>query len=65
MKIAYLGGLTWYRTDSYWNAASYAASSTWGPGIKLSASYVSGADNNGSSYLGKTYVFAYGDGSGI
>merc|ERR1711981_1120685 len=64
-RIEYDGTQLWYRTDSYWNAASYIASSTWGPGIKLSANYASADDNNGSTNIGKTFVFAYGDGSGI
>lgn len=39
--------------------------STWGPGIKLSSHVESQTDNNGTSDIAKTYVFAFGDGSGI
>lgn len=65
LKVAYLGGLTWYRTDSYWDWTNSELASTWGPSIKLSANYVSAADNNGATYIGKTFVFAYSDGSGV
>lgn len=65
IKYTYLGSQTWYRTDSYWNAACSMLSSTWGPGIIMSANYASGADNNGTTNKGKTYVFAYSDGSGV
>lgn len=64
-RIEYDGTQLWYRTDSYWNSASYAASSTWGPGIVLSANYASTTDNNGTTNLAKTFVFAYADGSGV
>jgi len=64
-RITYAGAQTWYRTDSYWNSASSVASSTWGPGISLSASYSSADDNNGATNVGKTFVFAYADGSGV
>lgn len=65
IKYLYIGTQVWFRTDSYWNAASTEAASTWGPGIKLSANYASAADNNGTTNVGKTYVFAYSDGSGV
>jgi len=65
VKILYDGTLSWYRTDSYWDAGSYRLASTWGPGIRLSAHFSSGDDGNGASNLGKTYVFAYSDGSGV
>lgn len=65
VKVNYLGGLVWYRTDSYWDGTAFEAGSTWGPGIKLSAHYVTSKDNNGTANLGKTYVFAMGDGSGV
>lgn len=64
-RMEYDGTQLWYRTDSYWNAASSVASSTWGPGIKLSANYASTTDNNGTTNLAKTFVFAYADGSGV
>lgn len=59
------GSQVWWRTDSYWNSAATSFSSTWGPGIAMSTHWISGADNNGSTNIGKTFVFAYGDGSGI
>lgn len=65
MKFLYAGTLVWYRTDSYWDVGSNMAASSWGPGIKLSANYASSVDNNGSTDLGKTYVFALYDGTGI
>jgi len=65
VKVNYDGALVWYRTDSYFNGNSYQLGSTWGPSIKLSANIVTSADNNGLTNLGKTYVFAMGDGSGV
>jgi len=61
------GTQSWYRTDSYWNSACTKYSSTWGPGIIMSTTILptSPVDNNGTTDLGKTFVFAYGDGSGI
>lgn len=58
----------WYRTDSYWNNAKTAFSSTMGTGVEMSTHPVQGTADNSSSTtttLGKTFVFAYGDGSGI
>jgi len=59
----------WWRTDSYWNSSATAFSSTMGTGLVMSTNNVnSTADNNsasGATDLGKTFVFAYGDGSGI
>jgi len=40
-------------------------SSTWGVGVELSMNPFSRDDNNGTVNLGQTFVFAYGDGSGI
>ena len=68
LKMDYTGAVSWYRTDSYWNASSTMFSSTWGVGVRLSTNIVSEVDNNGSTValnMGKTFVFAYGDGSGI
>jgi hypothetical protein len=65
LKFAYAGTLVWYRTDSYWDAGSNVAASTWGPGLKMSANYASSVDNNGSTDLGKTYVFTTYDGTGV
>jgi len=65
IRIKIDGTLVWWRTDSYWNSASTSFSSTWGPGIVMSSHWVSAADNNGTTNAGKTFVFAYGDGSGI
>lgn len=65
LKVNYKGGLQWYRTDSYWDGGSFQAASTWGPGLKLSTHITSNNDNNGLTDLGKTYVFAMGDGSGV
>ncbi len=39
--------------------------STWGPGIMLSANSNTGDDNNGATDKGKTYVWAYANGSGV
>lgn len=65
-RIQYDGTLLWYRTDSYWDVSSSVVSSAWGPSIKLSTNYESNVDNNGSgTELGKTYVFALSDGSGV
>jgi hypothetical protein len=64
-RIEYDGTQLWYRTDSYWNSSSYIASSTWGPGIKLSANYASTTDNNGTTNVAKTFVWAVADGSGV
>lgn len=65
VKVAYDGTLTWYRTDSHWDVSSTIIGSTWGPGIAMSTHFASENDNNGTTDLGKTYVFAFGDGSGI
>lgn len=65
MKIDKDGTVSWYRVDSYWNSASTMFSSTWGVGVRLSTSVISNDDNNGATNLGKTFVFAYSDGSGI
>lgn len=65
MRLMYNGVQSWYRTDSYWDNSSFILGSTWGPGIKLSTNSLSKQDNNGMTNLGKTYVFAFGDGSGI
>lgn len=65
VKINYRGTQQWYRTDSYWDKSQYQLNSTWGPGIKLSTHFVSDTDNNGLVDVGKTYVFAMGDGSGV
>lgn len=65
VSILYNGTLSWYRTDSYWNSAKTMFSSTMGTGVVLSTSVWSDSDNNGATYKGQTFVFAYGDGSGI
>jgi len=66
IKIDTNGTYSWYRVDSYWNSASTMFSSTWGVGVELSMNPFSNDDNNGITVnLGKTFVFAYGDGSGI
>lgn len=67
LKIQYNGTVNWFRVDSYYNYAAKAAASTWGPGINLSTNVLSEDDNAGtaSTVKGLTYVFAYGDGSGI
>jgi len=64
-KFEWDGTLVWWRTDSYWDATSYIFSSTWGPGLVLSAHFGSTTDNSGTTDVGKQYVFAFGDGSGI
>lgn len=65
MRLTIAGAQSWYRVDSYWNSAKTAFSSSWGPGLEMSAHWVSGNDNNGATNKGKTFVFAYGDGSGV
>jgi hypothetical protein len=65
VKISYDGTQDWYRTDSHWDQAALVVGSSWGPGIKLSTNWLSNNDNNGTADLGKTYVFALGDGSGV
>lgn len=64
-RYEYDGTQLWYRTDSYYDSASYMAMSTWGPGVILSANAWTGDDNNGATNKGKTYVWAYADGSGV
>ena len=68
-KMDYDGTVDWYRTDSYWNSSAVEFGSTMGTGIILStAGYTFTQDNfvlsTGSTY-GKTFVFAYSDGSGV
>lgn len=65
VRISYLTAITWYRVDSYYNSAAKVAASTWGPGIHLSTSLLSGDDNYGTTSLGLTFNFAYADGSGV
>lgn len=66
MKLLIDGSQMWYRVDSYWNSANTALSSTWGTGVIMSTNHIlSTNDNSGTTNLGKTFVFAYGDGSGI
>jgi hypothetical protein len=65
MKIDKNATISWYRMDSYWNSSATYYSSTWGVGVRLSTHIKSNDDNNGTTNLGKTFVFAYGDGSGI
>jgi hypothetical protein len=65
LKVDKAGTISWWRTDSYWDSSSTMFSSTWGTGVVLSTNVVSNDDNNGTTNLGKTFVFAYGDGSGI
>jgi len=67
--MQHAGTVDWFRVDSYWNSAAKAASSTWGPGIHLSTWWQwgnsVGDDNVASTLFGKTFVFAYADGSGV
>lgn len=67
LKIQYDGTVNWFRVDSYYNSAAKAAASTWGPGIVLSTNGMSNDDNIGTTtaLVGRTFVFAYSDGSGI
>lgn len=68
MKLTIDGTQSWYRTDSYWNSASTSFSSTMGTGVVMSTHVSSEVDNSAASTstsLGRTFVFAYGDGSGI
>jgi len=70
LKYTLAGALTWYRTDSYWNAADAQTRSTWGPALKISAHPLSKDDNSGDATAaaaenGRTYVYAMADGSGV
>lgn len=70
MKLKIDGTQEWYRTDSYWNSTCTKFSSTMGTGVVMSTNPLSGVDNyadntTNTASLGKTFVFAYGDGSGI
>lgn len=65
IKFLYAGTLSWWRVDSFWDVNSSVVASSWGPGISLSANYISQGDNNGTTDLGKTYVFAMYDGTGV
>jgi len=67
VRVLYVGTLSWYRTDSYWNASKSMYGSTMGTAIVLSTNVYSEVDNNSSTSVnkGKTFVFAYGDGSGV
>jgi len=65
VKLSYTGSQDWYRTDSHWDSSSFILGSTWGPTIALSSHIGSEKDNNGTSDIAKTYVFAMSDGSGI
>jgi len=66
VRILYAGALSWYRTDSYWNSTKSMYGSTLGTGITLSTNVYSVVDNNSATVAkGQTFVFAYGDGSGI
>lgn len=65
MKVTYAGSQTWHRVDSHWDKSSYVVGSSWGPGVQLSTNWVTNQDNNGATDLGKTYVMALGDGSGV
>lgn len=68
LKIDYTGNTDWYRTDSYWNSAATEFGSTMGTNITLSTSNVQKYDNfvaSSGTAFGKTFVFAYSDGSGV
>ena len=68
IKLDYTGNIDWWRTDSYWNSAATEFGSTYGTGVRLSTAYLAKADNNAAAadtHFGKTFVFAYGDGSGV
>ena len=65
LRYEYDGTQLWYRTDSYWDSTSLIASSTWGVGLTLSSHFYSTLDNSGTTNVGKQYVFAFSDGSGI
>lgn len=67
IKIQYDGTVNWFRVDSYYNSAAKAAASTWGPGIVLSTNQMNNDDNIGTTtaLIGRTFVFAYYDGSGV
>lgn len=69
MKITTDGTQSWYRVDSYWNSSCTKFSSTMGTGVVMSTHPLSGTDNNNAATTeatyGRTFVFAYGDGSGI
>jgi len=69
-KIDYNGTIDWYRTDSYWNDTAVEFGSTMGTGILLSAARLDLTQDNfaastATATYGKTFVFAYSDGSGV
>lgn len=70
LKIDYTGNIDWWRTDSYWNSSATELASTMGTNLVLSSSQYTQYDNFAAhgttgSVFGKTFVFAYGDGSGV
>lgn len=68
MKLEIDGSQMWYRVDSYWDSTSTVFSSTMGTGLIMSTNPINGTADNSSSdstTLGKTFVFAYHDGSGV
>jgi hypothetical protein len=70
LKYLYAGTIVWSRTDSYWNPADCKVRSTWGPSLILSANPTSKDDNSADATAsatenGRTYVWAYADGSGV
>ena len=67
VAIKWDGTVLWMRTDSFWNPASTALSSSWGPATVMSSHWVSSADSTTitATDQGKSYVFALADGSGV
>lgn len=68
VKIDWNGNVAdWWRVDSYWNVSSSSFASTWGTGLVVGPHVNTGNDNYATTgdNLGRTFVFAYGDGSGI
>lgn len=63
----YGGTVQWYRTDSFWQRDGTILASAWGPGVTNSAHIYSILDNSNTTTadIGKGYVFALYDGSGI
>jgi len=67
LKIDKNATVSWHRVDSYWDSSKSSFASTWGTSVKLSTNIVSDLDNNGvtATDKGKTFVFAFSDGSGV
>jgi len=70
VSMTYMGVITWYRTDSFWDPTSTVISSSWSPihgsGVN-SGHWWSGNDHTTitSEDMGKSYSFCLTDGTGV